>query len=417
MKSTDSRPLAILSAPGSRGDVNPMIAVGRELKAIGYDVAISLAAPYTAIAQAAGLDPYALIDQEQFDQVMADPAVWKPVRGMAKVLRGVAAHFLLPHFDLIRSLHRPGRTVLVSHPLDFASRVYRDLDPSTPLVDVHLSPVMLRTPSEPARLTPWRLEPTANRYTFSLAYWLGDAVVLDRLLGGSINRLRRSHGLPAIRRILDHWWLSPDRVLAMYPAWFAPATQTLLPQLRHVGFPLDDGSDLPVAAPANRPIVFTGGTANQHSREFFTRAANVCHDLGRAGLLLSGHPECFPKSLPAGVQTLGYVPLGKLLPECSAIVHHGGVGTTSQSLRCGIPQVVRPMAFDQFDNAARVERLGCGIWLRKDRELANALERVLGDPNFAVSAGQVAQRFGGPAAARLAASEVDAVRTVRTAPV
>ena len=46
---------AILSAPGSRGDVNPMIAIGRNLKRLGYDVVISVAAPYAQLAEEAGL--------------------------------------------------------------------------------------------------------------------------------------------------------------------------------------------------------------------------------------------------------------------------------------------------------------------------------------------------------------------------
>ena len=128
-----------------------MIAIGRELKQRGYDVAITLAEPYAAIAEAAGLEPHCLINRNQFDAMLTDPAMWKMLRGMRKVIRGIAAGFLSPHFDLVKKMHRPRRTVLVSHPLDFGSRIFRDLDPTTPLVDVHLAPVMLRTPQQPAR--------------------------------------------------------------------------------------------------------------------------------------------------------------------------------------------------------------------------------------------------------------------------
>lgn len=191
-----------------------MIAIGRDLKRRGYDVAISLAEPYAPVAKAAGLEPHCLIDRKQFEETLADPAMWKLLRGMVKVVRGIASSFTTPHFELIKSLHRPGRTVLVSHPLDFAARIFRDLDPSTPLVDVHLAPVMLRIPEHPARLTSWRFEPTRNRRTFRLAYWLGDAIILDPLLSGPVNRIRRRHGLRPVKRVMNQWWLSPDRVLA-----------------------------------------------------------------------------------------------------------------------------------------------------------------------------------------------------------
>ncbi|WP_145217222.1 nucleotide disphospho-sugar-binding domain-containing protein [Planctomycetes bacterium TBK1r] len=420
MNSSPDRRLAILSAPGSRGDINPMLAIGMELKRRGYDVAISLAEPYAKLAEAAGLDPYPLMDRQTFDTMLADPSMWTLLGGMRKVIGGVAAELLRPLFDLIESLHRPGRTVLVSHPLDFAARIFRDLDPTTPLVDVHLAPVMLRTPEQPARLTSWRFEPTRHRRTFRLAYWLGDKIILDPLLAGPINRIRKEHGLSPVRRIMHRWWLSPDRVLACYPDWFAPSTVNAIPQLRHVGFPLFDGprldgADQPLDLPTDRPIVFTGGSANWHTREFFRAATEVCVKLDRPGLLLGGNENCFPKTLPSHVRPQGYVPLGELLPHCSAIVHHGGIGTTSQALRAGVSQIIRPLAFDQFDNADRVEALGCGVCLHRDRDLAGKLGFVLNDVGMAESTRRIRDRFGGSSAPQLVADEIDAALTGTTA--
>jgi len=57
-KSDSSKPLAILSAPGSRGDVNPMVAMGRELIGSGFDVAISVAEPYAKVI----MNPPCLLD-------------------------------------------------------------------------------------------------------------------------------------------------------------------------------------------------------------------------------------------------------------------------------------------------------------------------------------------------------------------
>jgi UDP:flavonoid glycosyltransferase YjiC (YdhE family) len=57
------------------------------------------------------------------------------------------------------------------------------------------------------------------------------------------------------------------------------------------------------------------------------------------------------------------VPLGQVLPRALALVSHGGIGTVSQALAAGIPQLVMPLGFDQFDNAARLERLGVAATL------------------------------------------------------
>ena len=75
---------AILSAPGSRGDVNPMIAIGRRLREAGHDVVISLAEPYADVAVDAGLEVEVVIGHQQFTEALGNPHVWKPIRGPLK---------------------------------------------------------------------------------------------------------------------------------------------------------------------------------------------------------------------------------------------------------------------------------------------------------------------------------------------
>jgi rhamnosyltransferase subunit B len=88
--------------------------------------------------------------------------------------------------------------------------------------------------------------------------------------------------------------------------------------------------------------------------------------------------------LPDVVCPVEYVPFGRVLPRCAAIVHHGGIGTTAQGLAAGLPQVVMPMAHDQPDNAARLVRLGVGRSL-PPREfhaanLGEALDQLVENP-------------------------------------
>lgn len=398
--------LAILSAPGSRGDVNPMIAIGAMLRQRGYDVIISLAQPYATVAEAAGLNVCPVIDRGRFDHLLSNPSVWKPIRGARAIVREVIGDFLPLHDEVIRANHMPGETILVSHPLDLASRIFRETDPTTPLVDVHLSPVVLRTFDAPPRMTPWWFEFSRPAWMLRVAYWLVDTVAVDPIIVGKVNRLRSHYSLPPIRRVIDQWWLSPDRILAMYPDWFAPATKSFAPRLVHCGFPLFDADDSTFAAPTDRPIVFTAGTAHRHCRDFFASAVDACTALDYPGLLVSSHPQNLPSSLPPHVRTAGYVPFSSLLPHCAAIVHHGGIGTTSQSLAAGIPQLVRPMAFDQFDNATRVDRLGCGQWLRSNRRLTEVLGHILTDESMHSRCKEVAVRLH-RRAAEVAADEID----------
>lgn len=103
--------------------------------------------------------------------------------------------------------------------------------------------------------------------------------------------------------------------------------------------------------------------------------------------------ECLTSSAPrrleswprAEVECSAYTPFRRLLPQAAAVVHHGGIGTCVASLAAGIPQVIVPLAFDQFDNAERSERLGVArrvprLWFRPKRvarlaeELMNSKE-------------------------------------------
>ena len=101
----------------------------------------------------------------------------------------------------------------------------------------------------------------------------------------------------------------------------------------------------------------------KHADQFFRDCIEACQLLGQRGILLTQHPEQLTAELPENIQHFAYLPFSKVLPRVLALVHHGGIGTTAQAIAAGIPQVIRPMAHDQPDTAARVEKLGIGATL------------------------------------------------------
>jgi rhamnosyltransferase subunit B len=383
-----------------------MVAIGRTLRERGWNVVISLAEPYADVARDAGLEVEAILGRSDFERLLDTESMWRPISGVREIFRQVVTQFLPRHFEVIQKHARDHRTVLVSHPLDFASRTYRDLHATTPLASVHLAPAMILDPDHPPKLSSYWFELSRPRWAVAAAMYFAQRWMLDPMYLPQLIAFRSSLGLAAIQRPLESWCHSPDRVLLMYPDWFGP-NRNLDSRFVHCGFPLADHSDASIDLRVSQPIVFTSGTAHRHGKDFFRHAVDACVQLGRNGVLLTSHVENLPPNLPDSIQTFGYVSLATLLTQSAAIVHHGGIGTTSQGLAAGIPQLIRPLAYDQFDNAQIIHRLGCGRTLTRDRDLERKLKEILTSDSISANASKYASRLSGVKGATTAADAIE----------
>src|SRR5262249_53944037 len=159
-----------------------------------------------------------------------------------------------------------------------------------------------------------------------------------------------------VRGIMSQWWHSPQRVLGLFPPWYGEPQPDWPPQVRLVGFPLYDErgvEELPggladFLATGSPPLVFMPGSANAQAQDFFRAPVEACQRLGRRGLLLPRFPEQLPAPLPPTIRHFNFIPFSQVLPQAAALVHHGGIGTSAQALAAGVPQVVMPLAHDQF---------------------------------------------------------------------
>jgi rhamnosyltransferase subunit B len=172
----------------------------------------------------------------------------------------------------------------------------------------------------------------------------------------------------------------------MCPEWFAMPQRDWPHQCQFAGFPFTPATALDAELTGfiqsrGAPLVFTPGTGVTDTREFFRVARAVCRALGAPGVFLSAQAGSEPEA--PDILCRSFVDLGALLPHARLLVHHGGIGTTAQALRAGIPQVVMPKEFDQPDNAMRIAalRLGAVALSRRihDRDLETLCRAALGD--------------------------------------
>ncbi len=408
----------LLTAIGSHGDVHPMLGLASELQRRGHQVVFACSPHFAPLVRGAGLELIEVGTVAQFEALTCDPQIWHPTKGVQTVLSAVAQWALRPGFEMIRQQYVPGETVVVASALDFGARVAQDAL-GVPTVTVQLAPASFRSTHRPAVLPPSLSGRWVPGWLTRLQYQLADAWYIDPVIAGPINKLRGELGLAAIDRPLDTWWHSPERVLALFPDWYAPAPPDWPPQTVLTHFPLWDETGVTEIDPQAAeflsngppPIAFTPGSAMRQGQAFFRAAAQACRRMGWRGILLTRYAEQIPDQLPEEVRHFEFVPFRYLLPRCAALVHHGGIGSLSQALAAGIPQLIMPMGFDQHDNAARVRRLGVGssVGVRQFRSamVARRLIHLVTSPEVHRCCRQVAERFQGLDGIRLTCDEIE----------
>ncbi len=377
-----SVPHFILTSLGTDGDIYPMLGLGAELLRRDHRVTAVLGDQYQNLAEQHGFEFASLVPADETERLLANPDFWHPLKA-ARIVSQWGLAYVREQCGLLARLASLPDSVIVTSPGVPAARIVQEkhgVRTASVVLQPGLIPSSIAPPAMPAGLTLPRWAPAPAKWL----YWRGLDFVGDRLVGRHLNVIRKENGLSPMRRMF-RWWLSPELVIGMFPAWYGPPQRDWPPQLKLAGFPLYDGrpgaelsTDLVEFLHAGSPpIAFTFGTGMMHAARHFSAAAEACRRLGRRGLLLTRHRGQLPIDLPAGVQAVEYAPFSQLFPRCAAVVHHGGVGTTVKAIAAGVPQLVFPFAYDQNDNAARVKRLNAGDWLSARRLTSDRLVRSL----------------------------------------
>ena len=399
----------LMTALGSYGDVHPIAGLGGALRRRGHQVSIVANPHFQSVVESVGAEHIALGTLEDYDLFAELPDIWHPVRGPMLVMRVAVVELLRELHATLESNLRQGETVLVAHPLDLASRLLQE-QYEIPLASLFLAPLAFRSVHDTPKLDKFLTADWVPKWLKRFQYWSVDRFVIDRVISPELNALRDELGMPPVDRILHEWYYSPQLVLGMFPDWFAPTQPDWLPQTHLTDFPLwdqpgDEGLSHEVEEflrGGEPPIVFTPGSAMAHGQNFFQAAVDACRMLGRRGILLTKYPEQLPRELPSGVRHFSFVPLSQLLPRAAAFVHHGGIGSCSQGLSAGLPQLIMPMAYDQPDNAERLCRLGVAKAIVPKKFRANtvvhALDFLLSDQQTNERVHHWAKQCNGPAA-------------------
>ena len=371
---------------------------------------------------AAGVEFHAIRPDIPFENLELHRRLTEPKAGLERIIRELMLPSLRATYDDLLNLVQKdrGADLLISQLLVFAAPLVAEKT-GVRWLSTELQPGAFLSAYDPPVLAPYPalaklrgLGSTFHRGLFGLAK------LTARSWSKPVHELRRELGLPPGKDPLFEGRNSTHLVLALFssvigepqPDWPANAVVT--------GFPFYDEPGSTMAPELTEfldkgepPIVFTlGSSAVRDAGNFFEESVAAAERLGKRAVLLIGHSiNQVSRSLPHHVIALDYAPYAQIFPRASVVVHQGGIGTTGQALRAGKPMLVMPFGGDQYDNGARVARLGAGRTIMRNQytaaRAADELKELLTNPGYRDKAAELSSRIRSEDGVRAACDAIE----------
>jgi len=348
----------LLSTIGTRGDVQPVVALAVRLKALGQDVRVCAPPDFRDQIEGFGI-PFTPVGPElsSTGRASATAAPPTPEQRRQMVEASVAAQF-----DAVTA-GAQGRDVIVAGGyLVIAARTVAE-QLGIRYVMAAYCPNFLPSPHHAPPVYPMLGQKPADGKVDNRSLWAQDAQRWNDTWVDLLNSHRGSAGLAPVTDVrsylfTDTPWLAADPTLAPWPepadpnvvqtgAWILPDERPLSPELETF---LDAGEP---------PIYFGFGSirAPQDLSQNMIQAARA---LGRRAIVLRGWADLALLDNEPDCISIGEVNQQALFKRVAATVHHGGAGTTTAAARAGAPQVIIPQHVDQHYFAQRIHDLGIG---------------------------------------------------------
>jgi UDP:flavonoid glycosyltransferase YjiC (YdhE family) len=376
----------VISTFGSLGDTHPKIALALELRKRGHEVSFALMEAYREKIEMLGF-PFRPM-RPNFDP--EDKELGRRVMDAKNGTKLLLKELLLPNIrpmyeDLMKAVD--GADLLITGEVVFAAKSVVEKT-GIKWITTSLAPASFLSAHDPF------VPPTAQwlkhfrflgntfhgtMYGFVrglIKSWLGEYRKFRREIGLSENHDPVFDG--KFSRLL-HLALFSKVIGKPQPDWHSPTLQA--------GFCFYDGQNdlgkmpenLPEFLEAGEPpIVFTlGSAAVMDAGNFFDESAKAAKILGKRAVLLYGVFNEPPKGTDENIVAFDYAPFSLVFPKAACVVHQGGIGTTAQVLRAGVPHLFMPYSHDQPDNAARCERLGVARVVSRENYTAETAAKNL----------------------------------------
>lgn len=381
----------LLSTIGSRGDVQPLVGLAWQLKALGQEVRLCVPPDFRDWIEGLGM-PVTPIGPELRPTGRVSPVTAPSTPEQRRqMMEGTVA----TQFETITAAAQGSDIIVGATALQIAAPSIAE-SLGIPYFFAAYCPAVLPSPQHaPPVLAMLGDKPTSAKPDYR-ELWTQDAQRWNAMWSDILNSHRAKLGLPPVSDVRSYIlteqpWLAADPTLAPWPdpadqavfqsgAWILPDEHPLSPELERF---LEAGEP---------PIYFGFGSIRvpQGLSQAMIQAARA---LGRRVVILRGWADLNPVDNEPDCLAIGEVNQQALFKRVAAVVHHGGAGTTTAAARAGAPQVVIPQHYDQHYWAKRVHQLGIGSahmpGAPTSELLTSALEHAL-QPEVAARAQSVA---------------------------
>lgn len=356
----------LIVGKGGYGDMFPMFAIAKTLKDKGHFVSVVGEGHH---ADALSLLNISLIKLDERPTENARPenhSALSKLRSTAEIFQTLSPRNLEQEYEILSSIV-DDYDLIVGNQLAYAGSM---VSKKTGKPWIFCAPSPLAFPSEyDPPLFPYihRLQGLTMAYPATQRPYIALARGVSRIMMNSVLRQQHRLGIKDTRHPrfeglysehLNLLMTSPSLVTPQpdWPnntvvsgfSWFEPEFMRGEEKMKLLAEFIEGG-------PA--PVIFApGGSTRTHPGKFFTESIETCKQMGVRGILLAA--QRFHADLPQSPDILitGYLPYSLLLKCASAIVHSGGIGAIGWTLRFGIPSLLVPSTWDQFDNADRVRK-------------------------------------------------------------
>jgi rhamnosyltransferase subunit B len=387
----------VLTTFGSGGDLNPFIALGLGLRARGHDILFAVEDGFRRTVERAGFPVHRLSgDATETMAAHTGEMIGKstPLASVRLLVEKYIIPTLPPKIEELRAASA-GADLLVASSTQVAASFVADLD-AIPLAHVTLTPITVPSMYIEPQPLPIALPPLLQRAA-NRASWEFGIRLVARVFDPPVNRLRAAYGLPP-----HHDWMYTRAdntsarltAVAVSPA-FCPPPPDWPSSVLVTGFlfwdtPSDwhEPDELTAFFADGAPVVaVSSGSMSLDVAHafgaFYTESIAAIRQAGARALVIGAPAEVLPNPLPTGVLALPFAPFSSIYPRCAAVIHHGGIGTTAQGLRAGVPQLIVPWGVDQYYTGAQVARIGAGRWLQRRAYTLERAARLVADLLYA----------------------------------